>query len=656
MAKKRRRKAKRKQRRAPNRGVPAQGPPTGGPAAVDDLLKTAVARHQAGDGAAAAALYEKVLEIDPDQPDALHLLGVLACQDDDPGRGAELIERAVRLSPDQALYNSNLGAALRGAGRLDDALAACDRAIALDSGHPDAHANRATVLRERGAAADAEAACRRALTLSPNHPGAWNTLGLALRDGGKLTEAIDAYHRAIEARPDHAEALNNLGRVLQDAGDVSEAIDSFRGALAHRPDYRQAHGNLLLARHYEPGIDPGTLKAAHIEWGRQFADPLTGSAPVPIRDRDPDRRLRVGFISADLARHPVGFFLAPYLAHRDAASTEVFAYANRLGADRMTEWLKAHVDHWETVVGMTDETLADRIRSDGIDILVDLSGHTARNRLLVFARKPAPVQATWIGYPDTTGLTAMDYLIADRWVIPEGAEDEILETPVRLPAGNLCYAPPPSAPAIGPPPAASRGHLTFGSFNNLAKVTDETVDVWAKVLRAIPDAALIMKARVFDDEAVRDRYRTRFAGAGIAADRLTLIGASPTHAEHLAHFNQVDVALDPFPYNGATTTCEALYMGVPVINRRGRTIAGRQGESILTRIGLADWVADSDAGYVDRAVRCDRERESLAGLRRGMRKRMLASALCDGPRFARSLDAAFRGMWKNWCEGGAHGR
>ena len=365
-------------------------------------------------------------------------------------------------------------------------------------------------------------------------------------------------------------------------------------------------------------------------------------------DRDPERPLRLGFVSPDLRLHPVGFFLARVLENLARPSFEVVCYGSRADRDTLSVRLAAAANEWHDVVGLDDDALADRIRGDRIDILFDLSGHTTENRLLVFARRPAPIQISWIGYVGTTGLKAMGYLIADRFHVPPGAEVHYCETVLRMPDGYVCYDPPAKAPPVGPLPALGRGQFTFGSFNNVAKLTNEVIALWAEIVRQVPGARLVLVSEALDGVTARDRISAAFVAAGGDRDRLELRGGTPW-LEVLAAYNTIDLALDPFPYSGGLTTCEALWMGVPVITCPGETFAGRHSLSHLSNVGMTETIVADAREYVDLAVRLAADLPHLASLRAGLRARMAESPLCDGPRFAGHLMVLLRAVWRQWC-------
>jgi predicted O-linked N-acetylglucosamine transferase (SPINDLY family) len=494
----------------------------------------------------------------------------------------------------------------------------------------------------------------RALALTPDHADAHINLGNALRAQGKLDEAVLHYERALSLRPDHAFAYHNLGGVLALQGKLEEAITYHERALTLKPHDIGGHDGFLLILNYLSSKTLPAIHVAHRDFAKRWESPLSAPIPPHANDRSPERRLRIGYVSSDFRQHSVGYFIEPVLAHHDHARFEIFCYANNLQEDEVTRRLKPHADHWHRIVGLPDEQAADRLRADRIDILVDLNGHTGHNRLLVFARKPAPVQVTWLGYPNTTGLTAMDYRLTDAYADPPGTTEHLhSEKLVRLPECFSCYQPPHEAPAVAGLPAQERGYVTFGSFNNLAKISREVMTVWAQILRAVPGARLTLKNSGLDGSSAQQRVRQVFREAGVAPERLELLGHEQSPKAHLQRYHAIDIGLDPFPYNGATTTCEALWMGVPVITLAGRTHAGRVGVSQLSNLGLTELIARSPEEYVDIAVRWAADRERLSTLRQELRARLSASPLTDAPRFTGNLEQAYREMWRGWCVEGA---
>jgi len=557
-------------------------------------------------------------------------------------------EQALVLTPDDpdALYD--LANALSKRRRWREAERFYGRSLVLKLGNPDAHNNLGNVLQEQGRWDAALTRYEQALVLKPDDPTAHYNRGFVAQTMGLLGRAVRCYQRALMLRPDYPEARNNLGDALEKQGRVDDAIACYRGALDSKPDFALAHSNLLMALHYAPRSSNADLYSE----ARQFARRVEGA--TARRDfsntPDPHRRLRLGYVSANFMSHPVGYFLAPVLEAHDPTRVELFCYSNSPLNDAMTARLRTAADHWRMIAGLSDADAAAVIGADAIDILIDLSGHTAGNRLPLFALKPAPVQVTWLGYFGTTGLSAIDYILADGTVVPPGEEAVFAENVWRLPGCYLCYAPHGVDCPVGPFPATANGFVTFGCFNNRAKISAETVAAWAEILKRVAGSRLFLKDRGFADEACRAILLAQFAAQGIGAGRLLLEGRSPL-VDALTAYNRVDIALDPFPFGGCTTTAETLWMGVPLVTQRGTRWVGRMSESILAAMSLSDWVAHDSARYVELACRMAIDLPRSAGVRSDLRRRLEASAFCEAGRFTRSLDEAFRDMWGEWCGG-----
>lgn len=689
-------------------GAPAQG-------GVDAprLLQEAYELHSAGRLGDAEALYRRVLDADPNNPDALGLLGRVFHQAGRHAAAAELLEKAVRLRPANPFSANYLGEACRSLGNAPAALAMFGRAVELMPDYLEAQLNLAMALAQAGRPADsearyreilsrrpdsfqahsslgallqnlgrhpeAEASYRASLALAPAFTEAQNNLGNLLRALGRLEEAESCYRGALVNGPLLAEVHSNLGAVLADLGRLAEAEPCYRQALALNPGfagvydnlglllmrlgrheeaeqcYRQAlalapqdaeaYGNLVALLNYVPGRSAKEIYAEHREFARRFS-PRAEPAPH-ANHRDPERKLRVGYVSGDFRDHSVAFFIEPVLASHDRDLFDVVCYYNFARTDPVTERLKSLVSAWRNIAMLSDDVLAQVVRDDSIDILVDLSGHTAYNRLLAFARKPAPVQATWLGYLNTTGLDSMDYRITDARACPPGPLDELhSEELLRLPDSQWCYRPAGGAPRIAAMPAGRGGGVTFGALTNLAKISAATIDLWSRLLLKAPQSRLRLGGKGMS--AVESTIRSRFARNGIAADRVELAGHGPFQ-EYLASHSAIDIILDTFPYTGGTTTCHALWMGVPVVTLVGDTATSRGGASILSAVGLQDLIAESPESYVEIAAELAADLGRLEKLRSGMRKRIKSSALMDEPRFTRNLEIAYRSMWRQWC-------
>jgi protein O-GlcNAc transferase len=571
-----------------------------------------------------------------------------SCQQERFAEAETWYHQALGFRPDSADALNDLGKVLVLQSRPEEGTAYFRRAIAADPDHARAYLNLAAALFELNRLDQAEPAARQAVQLEPRNPSARNNLGLILLEIGRPTDAERSFREGLSLAPDHPDLHANLAQSLVMQGRAPEAQASFARALELKPDAVSAHSNWLLSRQAIAGVGPPSLAEAHARWDRQHAEPLRSTWRPFVNDRGPGRPLRLGFVSADFKRHPIGYFTLRALEGLRPLDCETFCYATGSARDDLTERFADASTMWRQARGLSDQELADQVRADRVDLLFDLAGHTSHHRLLLFARKPAPIQLTWLGYEGTTGLAAIDYLVADRYQVLEGTESHYRERIIRLPDGYVCYDPPSYAPTVGPLPASTVGHVTFGCFNNPSKVGPDVLDVWAEVLRRVPTARLLLKYKGLDDVGVRRRFLDLFDDRGVDPSRVELEGWTP-HQATLAAYGRVDVALDTFPYGGNTTTCEALWMGVPVVTCPGETFASRHGLSHLSNIGLTEAVGRDLAQYVEIAAGLAQDLPRLAALRAGLRPRMASSPLCDGDRFARNLLAALREAWRAWC-------
>jgi len=557
----------------------------------------------------------------------------------------------VALKPDWASAHANLASGYCDLGRLDEAEGACREAIRLDPKCRNAYSNLASVQAARRQNEEAVASYQKALEIGPAAADIHVNLSAACIQAGRLEEAVVAGRNAIALQPDLAEAYANLAVALGAQGKTRESIQAGRDVVKLQPSLQLAWSNLLFSLNYDDGLSAEAVSAEHRDWGRRLA-PL--AAAHHTNTKDAGRPLRVGFISADFCAHSCAFFLKPLFDAHDGKNFQFFAYADVFHPDLYTDFLKARTAGWQNIVGLSDARVAELVRADGIDILIDLAGHTSKNRLGVFALKPAPVQATWLGYPNTTGLPAIDWRLVDAVTDPTGtAEALAVERLHRLPAPFLCYEAAPKTPDVMPLPALANGHVTFGSFNKINKISDSAVRLWAAVLAAVPNSRLILKSLSFNDQPTRERLLAIVTAAGVAVERVTLLAWEPLLKGHLETYQRIDIALDTLPYNGTTTTCEAAWMGVPTVALCGDRHAARVGATINQALGLDALVAADEAGFVKAAAGLAADVDRLARLRLELRDRMRRSPLCDGPGFARKFESALRVIWKDWCDQGA---
>jgi protein O-GlcNAc transferase len=649
---------------------------------IPQAFQIAVQHHQAGRLADAETLYRRILTLQPNHADALHLLGVIALQAGRHDLAVQWIRQAIRFNPNHPDAYSNLGEACRAIGRLDEAVEAFRRALQLNPDLPEAHNDLGNALRERGQTDEAVAAFHHALQLKPNFPQALNDLGNALTDQGQLCkaltalrhalqlkpdfpdalnnlgnafkgqsqfdEAVAAYRRALELKPEFPEALNNLGSALKDQGELNEAVAAFRHALRIKPDYATAHSNLIYTHHFHPAHDNQTISEERQRWNRQFGEPLKRFVLPHANDRSPDRRLRVGYVSPEFRDHVTGRYLLPLFQCHDRSNIEIFCYAETLRSDQFTEGFRQRSHQWRSTVGITDEALAEMIRQDGVDILVDLTQHLAGNRLPMFARKPAPVQTSFTGYPDSAGLDAIEYRISDPLLEGDSADAGTGQKErVCLIESFWCYDPCGVELEVNEAPANASGKITFGCLNNFYKINERMLKLWAIVLGKVTNSRLVLLSNAGSH---RERTLEFLEREGVNAHRVDFVEFRP-RAEYLELYHRLDIALDTFPYNGHTTSMDALWMGVPVVSLAGDTPVSRAGRSLLTNLGLPELVARSDSGYVDIAERLAVDLSRLSELRSTLRDRMKNSVLMDAPRFARQAERAYRQMWRAWCSG-----
>jgi predicted O-linked N-acetylglucosamine transferase (SPINDLY family) len=539
-------------------------------------------------------------------------------------------------------------------GSNGDVIAQLQQELRLTPADPQAFCRLARALSVQRRHPEAILCSRQAVRLNPDFAEAHRCLGDMLRAwrGTAVDEALASYQEVIRLEPNNADAWHVLGGILKDMGLLDEALDALRRACQLRPESAQFHSSLVYTLHYHPDSDPGALAREHHVWNERHAAPLSQFIPIHDNDPDPNRRLRIGYVSPHLKDHPVGRFLLPLLTAHDRRNFEIFCYAGVRAADELTARFRIQSDRWHDIDGLSDENLADLIRNDRIDILVDLDAHTHSSRLLTFARKPAPVQVTYLAYCSTTGLAAMDYRLTDPFLDPRGQPACYAEESVWLPESYWCYQPAVTLPPVGPLPALVSGHVTFGCLNYFGKVTAPILTAWRELLRLVPQSRLVLHAK---PGAHRDRVRTFFAARDVDPERIEFAGVVPL-AQYFERYHQIDVGLDPFPYAGGTTTCDALWMGVPVVSLAGKTAVSRAGLSILSNVGLPELVARTADDYVRIATSLAGDLPRLAALRAGLRRQMVNSPLMDGPCFARNVEAAFRDMWLRWCSQAAERR
>lgn len=620
------------------------------PDSPETVLHLGYALNMQGRSADAEAAYRQAIALKPDYVEAHINLGNLLYGLGRFGEAETAYRQVTIMDAGNAKAYYNLANLLYGLGRVDEAEVTYCQAIALRSDYAEAHSNRGSALYDLDRLDEAEMAYRLAITIKADYAEAYYNLGNTLYDLGRLDEAEAAHRQAINIKPEFVEAHNNLGNALRELCRLDEAEAAYRHAISLNPYFALAYSNLLMTLQCICSRNIEDTFAEALNFGRHFEASLIDKWGGYDNSREPDKQLKIGVVSGDLCNHPVGYFLEAVLRHLDQKSIALYAYANRVKKDELSERIRPFFEEWLVVKGMSDESLASQIRTDGIDILIDLAGHTAENRLLTFAHKPAPLQVTWLGYPNTTGMRAVDYILADPVTIPSKEEKFYTERIWRLPDTSICFTPPDSNLEINSLPGLGNGYISFGCFNNPAKLNESVIASWAEILRAVPDSTLLFKNKQrFNCAALRDSFRQRFMNLGVDPARLYFEGAS-SRFDLIASYQRIDIALDPFPYTGTTTTCEAAWMGVPTLTlKMERGLYSRYGELIMKSVGLADWVAESVDEYIGKALAFSRDMARLAQIRSGLRDQLLNSPLCNAPRFANNLELALRGMWQQWC-------
>jgi len=644
---------------------------------TDQELLTLAARYeQAGRLIDAEAVYRQVLTTHPSDATSLHGLGVLALRGGRLEEARRWLEQAIAQDAKSALYFNNYGSALQSLGKFEAAIAAYAESVRIDPslvivhynigrakcqlgqwdsaiehfqrvlavipGHAESHLNLGLALARQGETDRAIAVYRAALALLPNYSPLWNNLGNALKVKRDWDGAVAAYGEALRRDPSDALTLNNLGDLSMELGLVEDAIALFRRCIAVKPSLAEAHSNLIFARHLHPDETVETIAEECARWWRLHGAPRQRTPPLSTTDDTPDRRLRVGYMSPDLREHPVGRHLLPVLRAHDASQFEVIVYSDVSLPDGLTAQFRECAAEWRESGCWSDEQLAEQIRSDSVDVLVELSQHSAGNRLRVAARQPAPVQISFAGYPGGTGVETIHWRISDRFLDSPGNPTSAGEDVIRLPDSFWCFDPLGETPPVNSLPALENGFITYGCLGKFSKVNPRVLDLWSEVLRQVPRARLLLLCPV---GKTRARVCAKFRQQGIAEERLSFTERL-SRAEYFSLYQQLDLMLDPYPYHGHMTTCDALWMGVPVITLAGRTPVSRGGLSLLSNVGLPGLVAYTPDNYVRIAVTLANDYARLAAWRAGLRERMQSSPLMDTERFTRGLESAYRSIWQ----------
>lgn len=601
--------------------------------------------HQ-GDFTAAAADFRMALSIQPNHAEALFGLGNTYERLGDDEAASGFYQKAIQYNPEFFQAHFNLGLLYQRRWHTEAAITCFRRALTLQPTNAQVRNNLGELLRGLGKFDEAKMLLEQAISANQNFAEAHNNLGSVFLEQGLLGAAIEHFQTAIALRPDLAEAHSNLADAFQAEGELDAAINGYRQALLHKPDFANAFANLLFALNYHPDTTAEDLFGTYQAYDKLFCVPLRNTWRPHTNSRVSGRRLKVGYVSPDFRMHSARHFIEPLLANHNKTNVEVFAYAELKAEDEITARCRNYVDHWIPTLGLGDDQLGERIRTDGIDILVDLAGHTAGSRLRMFARKPAPVSVSWLGYGYTTGLTAIDYFLTDEASAPNGSENLFSEALWRLATPCFAYRPAEDMGPVSPLPAAMRGHVTFGTLTRAVRINHRTIRVWSELLKQVAGARLVVDSRTYRDKALCDALAAAFARHGIERERLEL----GCHSPPWDVLRKIDIGLDCFPHNSGTTLFETLYMGVPFVTLAGRPSTGRLGSSILEGIGHPEWIARTEEEYIDKLVTLSTDLGNLASARATLRTEMENSPLMDEAGFARRVEVAYREMWRRWCE------
>ena len=625
-----------------------------GPEDVRAIVMLAGIAYQSGDYPAAIEHLDKAIAINPADANLHRNLGGVYKLQSDFVRACASFNKAIELIPNDIYSMMQVVECYARQGKFEEAIDYCKRAIRLDPKQQDVHCALGSLYVSCHRIDEAIDVYRAVNAVDPDSEKANVGLGDCLRIRGEFNEAVQYYDRALSnpGSVDRALIHSNIGVCRQACGYIGDALEAFRRAIELQPAKYELRTNLLMAYNYSNEHEPEEVFRQHALFDEFYAARYKNEW-VPYQNScNPDRKLKIGYVSSNFYQHSVANFIKPVLECHDRGRFEVFAYHNNIVSDAITDIIKPLISCWREVAHLSDHDLTQLIRDDGIDILVDLNGHTSDNRLMVFARKPAPVQVTWIGYPNTTGMSAMDYRITDSVADPPGETERYhAERLIRLPDVFSCFAPSDTCPDVVAPPAKENGFITFGSFNNFSKITPQMLAIWCELMNNTPDSRIILKSELFRDDRMRERVAGIFNQAGIDQARVDLLGKDVSRMTHLERYGGMDIALDSFPYNGTTTTCEALWMGVPVVTLAGSVHAGRVTASQLMSIGLKELIAHSPREYVDVACSLARDLDYLRELRFTMRDRMLSSPLMNARALTENLEQAYRNIWQEWCKG-----
>lgn len=601
--------------------------------------------QEIGETEKAIIAFEQALASNPELAAAWNNLGNTLSRCNRSVDAEKLFLKAIELDPNYKDAWNNLGISYATQGLTEHALNAYNKALELVRNDALALNNKGNLLLKANRCQEALNCFEASTNANELLPESWNGFGFAYKQLGKLKQAERSFRKSIGLKHNYPEAWNNLGLTLAEQGKLDAALSAFGTALEMRPSYSECHSNLLLFLNYHPDVHTQTLHDAHLNWAAAHQlYPIKVSADDPIKESD--NKIRIGFVSADFCRHPIGYFLLPLLKHIDKSKFKITCYSNNQHNDDMTQALREHCHHWVSISDSSNVALVGKILTDKIDILIDLSGHTSGNKLEAFSLRPAPVQISWLGYPCTTALDTMDYVLSDSICLPEYTHWQFTEQVLTMPNSRCCYSPPSYAPEIDALPALQNQHITFASFNNPVKLNAPTYRLWSDILKRSSGSKLVLSWKTLSDPSIANDIYQQFADLGIDNSRIILLGEQRQHLQVFRDYQNIDIALDTYPFSGGLTSCEALWMGVPTVTLAGKHPASRQTAGLLTEIGLDRLVNFTMSNYVECVLDLASDLPRLNMLRGNLRKKMLNSTLCNAKRFSKDFETMMTRVYK----------
>tara|TARA_Y100000590_G_scaffold466174_1_gene640720 strand:- start:8761 stop:10611 length:1851 start_codon:yes stop_codon:yes gene_type:complete len=613
---------------------------------IEKTFELAVENHKKNNFQIAEKFYKEILEINPSHFKSIFLLGTLSITVKNFDKAVELLHQSISIQPDHAQSHCNLGVVYKELGETEKAKSYYQKAISIKPDFADPHNNLGIIFNELDEIEKAITCYQKAIDIQPDYADAHYNLGNALHKINKHQAAITSYEKVIQINPNYTAAHYNLGNVMSVLGEFKKAVSCYEKAINSKKNHSLAYNNMMFTLLYLEEADPEICLKRAKEF-RSSLKPIKDDLLIKYQFNTKPKKLRIGFVSGDLREHPVGFFLLDTLSHLKNENLELIAYSNSQIEDDINKKLRSHFNNWRVIKSKSDMDVINTVRKDGIHILIDLSGHSDQNRLPIFINRPAPVQASWISYPGTTGIPEIDYMIGDSFVTPESEAKHFAERIFRLPNMWVCFTLPDSDIEISEPPVIKNGYVTFGSFNHLSKINKKVISLWSKILKSIPKSKIFLKTKQLNDSYLKKKIIDEFKKNGVNLNSIILEGSSPRN-ELLKSYNKIDIALDPFPYSGGVTSLEAIWMGVPVLTKKGFRFVSHTTESINHNSGMSDWVANDENEYVKKAIQFSKDLELLTNINKNLRQKALKSPLFNSAVFAKQLNKALWEMWNNF--------